>query len=380
MDNDTDTPSKVMSEYKGEDVPQNVTHVQFHPSVVEIDNEAFHRRDKLREVVLNEGLREIGAHAFSGCKELQEINIPSTVIKIDEYAFCTCKSLVEVVLNDGLTEIDSYAFTGCSSLQSITIPSTVTNIGLNAFMSCFELKEVELNEGLLEIRDCTFQYCKSLQCIAIPSTVEEIGRCAFNYCTNLRDVVLNDGLKKIGHSAFVRCTPLERITTPSTVTAIGSYAFRGCSSLREVVIHNEGVQIGDDTFEDCTSLERFKFPRLSNRSNNIIQAGQRDIEAKMDDISAVEWRDGELVIPTVRREIEEPWGRVVNVVELDKEKINKIVRLITYYEIKEATTLFELALWKVKIGQADISNPTDRTACRIEVPGPVKDTILQYLQ
>ena len=46
--------------------------------------------------------------------------------------------------------------------------------------------------------------------------------------------------------------------------------------------------------------------------------------------------------------------------------------------MKEATTLFELALWKEKINQAE-GIPINRNACRIEVPGPVKDTILLYL-
>ena len=61
-----------------------------------------------------------------------------------------------------------------------------------------------------------------------------------------------------------------------------------------------------------------------------------------------------------------------------KQCLNRIVGLITYYEVKEATTLFELALWKSKIEQA-VGDSTDRGACRGEVPGPVKDMILQYL-
>lgn len=44
----------------GEDVPENVAHVRFHPSVVDVDNEAFYNCGKLIEVVLNVGLREIG--------------------------------------------------------------------------------------------------------------------------------------------------------------------------------------------------------------------------------------------------------------------------------------------------------------------------------
>ena len=49
-----------------------------------------------------------------------------------------------------------------------------------------------------------------------------------------------------------------------------------------------------------------------------------------------------------------------------------------YDDLKEATTLFELALWKAKIGQAN-DTAVDREACRIEVPGPVKDTLFGYL-
>ena len=52
---------------------------------------------------------------------------------------------------------------------------------------------------------------------------------------------------------------------------------------------------------------------------------------------------------------------------------------MSYYELKEATSTFELALWKSKLDQADATNTTNRAAYRIDVPGPVKDTMLQYL-
>lgn len=43
------------------------------------------------------------------------------------------------------------------------------------------------------------------------------------------------------------------------------------------------------------------------------------------------------------------------------------------------STLFELALWKFKIDQTDKKSDMSRRACRIEVPGTVKDAILQFL-
>ena len=286
------------------------------------------------------------------------------------------------MLNEGLASIDIRAFQDCTSLQSITFPSTVTEIGTGAFRDCSSLREVVLNEGLEKIWGHAFEKCTSLQNITIPSTVDEIGSSAFFSCTHLQNALLKDGIKRIQTGAFEWCTSLESITIPSTVIEIGKFAFNTCRRLREVALHNEEVQIDDKAFTSCLSLRRFKFPRLYTRLDNVIRAGQRAIEAKMDDISEVEWRR-ELVIPVIRREVQRsPFrgGGVETLVDVDKEKLNKVKGLISYYEIKEAITMFELALWKAKIDRADISNPADRGACRIEVPGPVKDAILQCLQ
>ena len=58
-----------------------------------------------------------------------------------------------------------------------------------------------------------------------------------------------------------------------------------------------------------------------------------------------------------------------------KDRIDTVIAHISYPEMKAATTLFELALWKAKISQTDDAN---REACRVGVPEPVKDAILQY--
>ena len=179
-----------------------------------------------------------------------------------------------------------------------------------------------LNEGLKKIGSYVFRDCQALQRITVPSTVDEISSNAFIYCDNLRDVVLNDGIKKIKKDAFGRCTSLERITIrTSTVVAIDQNAFDNCTNLREVVLYNEETQIGHIVFTGCRSLERFKFPSFWTRLDNIIRAGQRDIEAKLDNISSVEWRGGELGIPAVHREIEDQRGRVELIAEVDKEKL-----------------------------------------------------------
>jgi len=268
------------------------------------------------------------------------------------------------VLNEGLREIGTYAFRDCSSLESIHLPSTIIKIDTAAFTGCFGLKTIVLNDCSLRVGGYAFRNCISLTSISLPSTIIEIDQCAFEGCA-LKEVVLNGDIR-IGFRAFWRCLSLESVTFPSTHTGIGITAF------------------GKDAFRGCSSLERFKFPSLSIRLDNIIQAGQRGVEAKMDDIPTVEWRGGELVIPAIHRQIGDRvivnnpgWSNAV--IEIDKEKLNKVEALIQYYEMKEATTLFELALWKSNLDQAEAANDINRDANRIEVPGPVKDTILQYI-
>ena len=111
LNNDeTDTPQVILHGYKGHEyVPENVTHVRFHPSVEDFDSDAFEDRKQLREVILNDGLKEIADYAFMGCKALQSINIPSTVTNIGMNSFSSCSGLRDLVLNEGLLRIGEQA-------------------------------------------------------------------------------------------------------------------------------------------------------------------------------------------------------------------------------------------------------------------------------
>lgn len=57
----------------------------------------------------------------------------------------------------------------------------------------------------------------------------------------------------------------------------------------------------------------------------------------------------------------------------------QIQALLAYFELKEATSLFELALWKAMVKEHSAVSIEERDACRIGIPGPVKDAIMQFL-
>ena len=337
---------RIEFEYTGREVvPKNVTHVRFHPSV-----------------------NEVGGYDYDNYGDLAEI--------ADGYGFKDCNRLKEVIFNDGLKKIGQHSFRYCTALESITLPSTLTEIEIYGFSGCSNLEEVVLNGGLMKVEDGTFHDCESLQKITIPYTVSCIGSAAFHNCINLREVVFNEGLKKIGANTFMGCKSLQSITFPSSLIEIGNGAFNYCHGLKEVELR-EGIQrIGHGTFGACPLLEMFTFPRLSSRLENIIQVGHwSEVKGKIDEYNPSVVRRGSEIFVSAAV-MNSP--RIAGFWSTIKEDIDQVHELISHYEKKEATSLFELALWKVKIIQAGYDD-TNRETCRLEVPGPVKDTILAYL-
>ena len=258
---------------------------------------------------------------------------------------------------------------------SVVFHPSVAKAEDRAFLFCKSLRQVVLNEGLETIGGCSFPKCETLERITLPSTVTEIGSNAFNCCSNLKEVVLNDGLETIGGYAFANCRSLESITLPSSVVEIGSMAFRNCFRLSEVVCSERLPEIKSFTFDGCLALERFTFPNISSRLDSIIQAGQVGVQNKIQQYmnrSIIEWRRGSTIYIPMEITRRDGWALV-------QQHVHQIIKWIKYYEMKEATTLFELALWKARIDLVDDTTPFDRDLCRVEVPGPVKDSILQCL-
>jgi len=72
------------------------------------------------------------------------------------------------------------------------------------------------------------------------------------------------------------------------------------------------------------------------------------------DQSDIEWERGGTIYISMEMVI-----RSSNVWKELKHRVDQIVKWIKYYELREATTLFELALWKAKMDQVE-----DISLCR----------------
>lgn len=311
-----DSPQIIISNYNSSvDVPNNVTHVQFHHSVTKIDNETFKECSQLREVILNEGLRKIGDDAFADCTSLERITFPSTVLEIDENAFFGCTRLREVVLNEGITQIGKHAFHGCSSLEVITLPSTLNEIGVGTFQDCTSLREISIHNEDIKIGDNAFHW----------TTTRTVGQ---------------------NNSFHLRLSlALEQIKFPSITSRLD-------------VIKNENEDEANEI------IKVIDFICKSDANVNIPFMG-------ITDRFVLERRGNGLFVSPSALGNGAYWKLI------QKKLLYPIVHLITCHEKKEATVFFELALWKTKMVQANVK-PSNREAYRVKVPGPVKDNILQY--
>ena len=231
----------------------------------------------LKTYNINSATKVIGAHAFSYCEELTNIEIPDSVINIGNgaflrcisltnikipeniksigyYAFCFCTSLTGITIPEGIESLETGIFAGCTSLENVEIPSSVKRIGSSAFEKCASLEEIELPTNVTSIGDEAFRECASLVSIEIPEGVTSIGNSAFNGCTSLTSIEIPQSVTSICNEAFRECTSLTSIEIPESVTRIGFNAFRECISLTSIIIPKGVTDIGISAFGECTSL------------------------------------------------------------------------------------------------------------------------------
>ena len=163
-----------------------------------------------------------------------------------------------VVIENGVTRIGEYSFRGCTSLTAVTIPNSVTSIGQGAFWACFALTDITIPNSVTSIEWGAFYNCKALTKINIPNSVKFIKSGAFSSCISLAEVNLPNGIEKIDDGVFGDCSSLVRINIPNSVTSIGEDAFNGCSSLSEINIPNSVTNIGRGAFYYCDKLKYVK--------------------------------------------------------------------------------------------------------------------------
>ena len=268
----------------------SIKEVVIEEGITEIGRYAFQACEQIEKVTLPESLTTICDNAFQGCSSLKEITIPKNCETIGIYVFYNCGGLEEIsvadgnpafdsrqdckalidsesntllqggknsVVPDGVTEIGEYAF-AYTGITEITIPDSVIKIGENAFATCELLKSVVLPANITSIGDNTFRLCSSLETVNLPEGLKTIGIGAFDG-SGLQAVTIPATVDFIDESAFNNCKNLIQITIPQGVTEISSACFWGCKNLTSIMLPDSIKEIKESAFYKCNKLETVLF-------------------------------------------------------------------------------------------------------------------------
>lgn len=176
----------------------------------------------------------IGHKAFTGNKNIINLQVPDSIDYIYNEAFKNCNNLEKVVLLNGNCDIAPSAFEGCSNLTTFTMPKSEYRILIyeGAFKNCSNLEQIDFIANTNWINEYTFYGCDSLKSIIIPECIEQIG---FN--------------------AFQNCKNLESVTFLNKETCLGLNAFKGCENLKDIYLYKDlKGYLNSDFFENLDDI------------------------------------------------------------------------------------------------------------------------------
>ena len=131
-------------------------------------------------------------------------------------------NVVELVIEEGVVNIGSFAFYNLDTLKKVTIPSSIDDTGIYSFASCDNLMSVDLPDTLTTIGRGTFVSCVSLKQLHFPDKLKKIEERAFRNSGLVSADLMNTSIKSIGNYAFLSCDNMTQISLPPCLTNIGA--------------------------------------------------------------------------------------------------------------------------------------------------------------
>lgn len=228
------------------------------------------QKGKIQSAVIESGVQNISAGAFSGCTALEKLSISDTVAQIDLNAFGGCTSLAafEVAAdNKAFSSDGGVLFSADKKLlrypvgksADYAVPSGTVAIAGGAFKDCSKLESLVIPDSVISIGESAFENCAALKRITLPKSIAKLETLTFSGCTALAEIALPDGVKTLGEKVFSGCAALKSVKIPAEVTVIPTEAFFGCVSLESITIPKSVSHINERAFDGCTALKKVDY-------------------------------------------------------------------------------------------------------------------------
>ncbi|MDE5877030.1 MAG: leucine-rich repeat protein [Muribaculaceae bacterium] len=361
------------------------------------------KNENLTEYTIKAGTKAIGDYAFSWCKAIQNISIPSSVTAIGNEAFRWCPAL-SINIPSSVTTIGDNPFIDCASLHlnlsdnrhfriidnllisnngrlisclntdsHVNIPSSVTAIGNYAFSGCEALQSINIPLSVTAIGDYAFSNCLILHSISIPSSVKAIGKNPFIIFTRRlfllddehlylgvpkRKLKINlsynkhfriiDNLLISNNGRLISCLNTDsHVNIPSSVVTIDASAFYNCEALQSINIPTSVKTIGDEAFGWCGALQSINIP-------SSVEAIGKNAFPELCELIRDEEKISSPIINIKRKETKTNNNEIANGVKdefgviysKDGKRLLTCKGRLTYYTVKSGTEIIcDNAFW-----------------------------------
>lgn len=241
-------------------------------TVTVIHGDAFRHSENLSQIILPEGLKEIGDEAFYA-SGITSINIPSSVSSIGKDAFGWCFSLESISVNASNTKYSSdesgvlfnkdksslIKFPNNCSKSSYSVPDGVVSLEDNSFENCYRLSFVKIPASVVSIGSGVFFNC-NLKFISVDTanqnysndehgvlfTKDKTELIQYPLRSDNAAYVIPEGVLTVKENAFRNSSKLERVAVAESVKTIESFAFYFCSKLEYIHIPENVTSIGEN--------------------------------------------------------------------------------------------------------------------------------------
>lgn len=164
----------------------------------------YDQRNKIRGVVIGEGITAIGANAFNSCAVMRVALLPNSLTAIGDHAFFCCTSLREIQIPANVNVIGTYAFAACDVLRTVKfLGNRLTELDSYVFYNCSSLRNLTIPSNVLIIGKFTFFGCACLPYNKAPSSVKQVGTSAFSGCNKASAVDMGGTAADNDYAALV---------------------------------------------------------------------------------------------------------------------------------------------------------------------------------
>ena len=427
---------------------KSLKHIHIPTTIKRIGGRAFYWAP-LVSIDLPDGIESIGMYSFGICK-FNRFRIPVNITSIPESMLYYCKCLVSVEIPaEGITQIKLGAFTLCSSLRNIALPSNADVEG-GEFNRCSDLSQLFGSEAqMMEALKCRFDNLPIHKMLYYQS-YQHVSPGQLTNTTNKRSGQrrsLRSKLEPTGNQQdCLGMTPLH-ILACSTVQDLSLYKVLiekypenlivkdrwGDLPLFYVVLGNHsssdivqffvecyhslypnhefnwtkiigtmaGTNAPKEAIQNLVDVQHEYFPNQNINWSTILDNALNSLTSQNTFASLVEWSISERVkaigVKYWRDELTNveytecggATAREQARLLLRAEVEAKLAKYETeYHNLKEATTILELVLWKHKMGNSSnqggkkrkVDESNVREHCRISCGADiVVQHVLQYL-